>query len=96
MLDMTSSGMTPVGVLQESHLWMRGQVQAEQVQPHLKEGLDASGADDIGPVQVQEDGANSEHLAGVILQGRAGALGGCAVASRGLYMTRASTVQSAA
>ncbi len=50
---------------------MRGQVQAEQVQSHLKEGLDASGADDIGPVQVKEDGANSEHLTGVILQGRA-------------------------
>ena len=50
---------------------MRGQVQTEEVQPHLKEGLDASGADDIGPVQVQEDGANSEHLTGVILQRRA-------------------------
>ena len=76
---------------------MRGQVQAEQVQSHLKKGLDASGADDIGPVQVQEDGADSEHLTGVMLQGRAWAPGGCAVALVGCNeMTRAEAVQGAA
>lgn len=40
---------------------------AELLKPHLIQGPNRGGREDVGAVKVQEDGANGEHLAGVLL-----------------------------
>ena len=41
-------------------------MRAEELQAHVKEAADGAVADDIGAIQVQEDGPQGQHLAAVV------------------------------
>ena len=48
-------------------LWQALQVCAEAVKAHVKDAAHNAAGDDVGAIQVQEDGANGQHLAAVVL-----------------------------
>ena len=54
----------------DTHLGVAREVGAEELQAHVEQAAHAAGGEDVGAVQVEEDGADDQHLGAVVLPAR--------------------------